>query len=108
MNAAPRSSTAPDSATSAAHSMICSRLSTTDGPAITAMRWPPMRMGPTATTVSARCTSREASLYGLEIGSTCSTPSIASYSWGSVTRGPTAASTVRSPSSICRTVNPCS
>ena len=44
-HAPPRKSTAPDSRTRAAHSSVCVRDSTAQGPAIATMRRPPMRTG---------------------------------------------------------------
>ena len=59
--APPRSITAPDSRTLAAVSVICSRLSTAQGPAITVIRAPPIFTGPTETMLSSPFVSRETS-----------------------------------------------
>ena len=86
--------------------MICSRLSTAQGPAITAMRGPPMRTGPTWISVSAFLNSRDASLKGELMGMTRATPGSTSTSRASMEERPTAPKIVSSSPRISRTRNP--
>ena len=74
LNAPPRSIVEPACATARAVSNVCSRYSTVHGPAINPNASSPMRRPLTSITVGSGESSRETSLYGFRIGSTCSTP----------------------------------
>ena len=74
LKAPPRRMVAPAAATASAVRISCSRLSTEQGPAMTDSEPPPIDVPATATTVSAGWKSREASLKGLLMGVTVSTP----------------------------------
>ena len=72
--APPRRNVAPTAAQTRAVSMVCSRVSTVQGPAISAKCSPPILRPAISSTRSSRWNSRETSLNGLRIGSTFSTP----------------------------------
>ena len=74
LKAPPRSIVTPCSATTRAVSNVCSRVSTVHGPAMKPKYESPIRRPRVSITVGSRRSSRETSLYGLTIGSTCSTP----------------------------------
>ena len=74
LNAPPRSIVAPAASTARAVSSVCSRYSTVHGPAIRPKYSSPIFRPSTSITVGSGETSRETSLYGFRIGSTCSTP----------------------------------
>src|SRR3954447_23374059 len=78
LNAPPRSIVAPAALTASAVSSVCPRDSTVHGPAISANASPPTRRPRTWMTVGSGVVARETSLYGLETGSTRSTPPSAS------------------------------
>ena len=107
-HAPPRKSTAPDSRTRAAHSRVCARDSTAQGPAMATIRSPPMRTGcaalPRLMTVSSLRNSREASLYGEVMGMTRATPGRSSTSRTSTPLMPTAPRMVSSSPTISRIV----
>ena len=110
LNAPPRRPTAPASFIRCAISMICSRPSTEHGPAMTGICLPPMVAPfPSGTTVLPGRPSRLARLYGLRIGTTRSTASIASKADWSLNRSsPTTATTVRSSPTITLSLSPMS
>ena len=80
LKAPPRSIDAPPAATTPATSSVCSRDSTVHGPAIRQNVVPPPTTRPAIENDVASwwASSEEASLYGREIGTTRSTPSIPS------------------------------
>ena len=78
LNAPPRSIVAPAAATTRAVSSVCSRVSTVHGPAMSPNQPSPILRPRASITVGSGEISRETSLYGLRIGSTCSTPGYAS------------------------------
>ena len=108
LKAPPRRMTAPASLTEAAISMIWERHSHAHGPAIMATLLPPILTFPTFTIVSSFLSSRDASLYGLEMGTTDATPGRISTSRGSTWAIPTAPSTVSCSPFISLTMKPLS
>ena len=105
MNAPPRSITAPAAFTAFAVFTIWSSPSTEQGPAMTASVPSPKRTPWTSTTVFSGLNSRLTSLKGWRIGTTRSTPAVASSDWrrsSLVWLSPTTPMTVRStPTDRC-------
>ena len=98
-HAPPRSTWAPAFFTASAVSIICASLSTEQGPAMTrSCRSPTVTPGAIRMTVRSGFTSRLASLYGLRIGTTRSTPGSDSRPWRTILprSSPIAPMTVRS------------
>ena len=97
LKAPPRSIVPPAAATTRAASSVCSRYSTEHGPAISPKAPSPIRRPSTSITVGSGASSRETSLYGLMMGTTCSTPGKpSSGSVASSSRSPIAPITVAS------------
>ena len=97
LKAPPRSIVAPAAATARQLSMVCSRDSTVQGPAMRPKWSPPRRRPPTWMTVGSGVESADTSLYGLRIGSTFSTPaSSSSERLLSISRSPNAPITIDS------------
>ena len=102
LNAPPRSTCAPAFFTTSALFRICSRVSTEHGPAMTTNCKPPIEYLPTLTTVFSFRISLLASLNGLRIGITLSTPGATSRdcNWVLLRSSPTHPITVRSVPTI--------
>src|SRR4051794_22169130 len=109
LKAPPRSIVAPASFTARAVASVCSRYSTVHGPAISPKNSSPTFRPSTSITVGSGETSRETSLYGFRIGSTCSTPGYpSSGSVASSSRSPIAPITVDSRPRVTRASAPAS